>query len=250
MGKLTRRVKIGKFDIGGGRPVLVQSMTKTDTRDVISTVKQIKNLERVGCEIVRVAVPDMASAKVLSKIKNKINIPLVADIHFNYRLALEAIAQGADKLRLNPGNITKKGEIGKIIKAAKKRKIPIRIGINSGSLEKNILKKYGKVTPEAMVESALGFIRIFEKLSFFDIVLSLKAADVPTTIKAYELISRKCDYPLHLGITEAGTPFSGTIKSAVGIGTLLFKGVGDTIRVSLTGNPEEEVKVGFEILKS
>lgn len=250
VGKLTRRVKIGKLDIGGGSPVLVQSMTKTDTRDVASTVKQIKNLEKVGCEIVRVAIPDMAAAKVLSKIKNKINIPLVGDVHFNYRLALEAIAQGVDKLRLNPGNITKKGEIGKIIKAAKKRNIPIRIGINSGSLEKNILKKYGKVTPEAMVESALGFVRIFEKLSFFDIVLSLKAADVSTTIKAYELISRKCDYPLHLGITEAGTPFSGTVKSAVGIGALLFKGIGDTIRVSLTGSPEEEVKVGFEILKS
>ncbi len=250
VGKLTRKIKIGKVYIGGGRPVLVQSMTKTDTRDVAATVKQIKSLQKIGCEIVRVAVPDMASAKVLSKIKSKINIPLVADIHFNYRLALEAIAQGADKLRLNPGNIAKKEEIKEIIKAAKKRKTSIRIGINSGSLDKNILKKYGKVTPQAMVESALGFIKLFEDWSFFNIVLSLKATDVPTTIKAYELMSQKCDYPLHLGITEAGTYFSGTIKSAVGIGSLLFKGIGDTVRVSLTGDPCEEVKVGFEILKS
>lgn len=250
VGKLTHKIKVGNVYIGGNAPISVQSMTKTDTRDVKATVKQIKELEKIGCEIIRVAVPDGKAAKVLKAIKKEINIPLVADVHFNYRVALEAIYQGIDKLRLNPGNIYREKEIREIVKAAKERKIAIRVGVNAGSLEKNILKRYGKPTPKAMVESALNFVKILEGLSFYDIVISLKAADVSTTIEAYKLISKRCNYPLHLGITEAGTKKSGTIKSAVGIGTLLSCGIGNTIRVSLTSDPAEEVKVGFEILKT
>lgn len=248
--KKTREVKIGKIKIGGHHPIAVQSMCDTDTRDVKATVKQIHQLEKVGCEIVRVAVPDMGAAKALGKIKKQIKIPLVADIHFDYRLALEAIKQGVDKLRINPGNIGAKEKVRAVVNAAKKDNIPIRIGVNSGSIEKGLLEKYGSATPQAAVESALRHIKILEDLDFFEIVISLKFSDVPKTIETYRLISKKVDYPLHLGITEAGTKFSGTIKSAVGLGILLAEGIGDTIRVSLTGEVVEEVKVGYEILKS
>ena len=249
--KKTRPVKIGKITIGGNTPISVQSMCSTDTRDVKSTVRQIRELEEVGCEIIRVAVPDMKAAKVLGKIKKQIHIPLVADIHFDYRLALESAKQGVDKLRLNPGNIGDPENVKKVVQAAKKRHLPIRIGINVGSLDKKILAKYkGKATPEAKVESAKQHLKILEDLNFRNTIVSLKASDVPRTIEAYQLFSKKYDYPVHLGITEAGTVWSGSIKSAVGIGSLLSQGIGDTIRVSLTGSVTEEVRVGFEILKS
>jgi len=247
----TRKVKIGNLFIGGGAPIAVQSMTNTKTSDVAVTVAQIKKLEKAGCEIIRVAVPDMAAAKALGKIKKKINIPLVADIHFSYQLALEAINQGVDKLRINPGNIGSVEKVRQIIAACKKKKIPIRIGVNAGSLEKDILAKYkNKATATGMVESALRHIRILEKLRFRDIVVSLKASDIERTVESYKMLSRKVDYPLHLGITEAGTLFRGTIMSSIGIGHLLYEGIGDTIRVSLTADPVEEVKVAWEILRS
>lgn len=242
---------IGNLRIGGDQPILVQSMCSTDTRDVKTTVRQIKELEEVGCEIIRVAVPDMEAVSALGKIKKQIKIPLVADIHFDSRLALEAIKQDVDKLRINPGNIGSRAKTEAVVKEAKKRKIPIRIGINAGSLEKEILKKSGGlVTPEGMVESAARHIKILENLDFDQIVVSLKASDVAKTIEAYRLFSRKFDYPVHFGITEAGTVWSGSIKSAVGLGALLAEGIGDTLRVSLTGSVIEEVRVGFEILKS
>jgi len=247
--KKTKVIKIGDKKIGGDFPILVQSMTNTKTLDVKATISQIKKLEEAGCEIIRVGVPDLASAKVLGEIKRKINIPLVADIHFSARLAIEAINQGVDKLRINPGNFPK-SELERVVKLAKKKKIPIRIGINSGSLEKEILGKKEKVTPEMMVKSAIKNIRLLEKMKFFDIVVSLKAPDVLRTIKAYEMLSQKVNYPLHLGVTEAGTEFSGGVKSAIAIGHLLLKGIGDTIRVSLTSDPISEVKVAWEILKS
>lgn len=247
--KKTKVIKIGDKKIGGDFPILVQSMTNTKTLDVKATISQIKKLEEAGCEIIRVGVPDLASAKVLGEIKRKINIPLVADIHFSARLAIEAINQGVDKLRINPGNFPK-SELERVVKLAKKKKIPIRIGINSGSLEKEILGKKEKVTPEMMVKSAIKNIRLLEKMKFFDIVVSLKAPDVLRTIKAYEMLSQKVNYPLHLGVTEAGTEFSGGVKSAIAIGHLLLKGIGDTIRVSLTSDPINEVKVAWEILKS
>jgi len=246
----TREIKIGRVKIGGKNPIAVQSMCNTDTRNVKATVRQIKELEEVGCEIIRVAVPDMVAAKELGKIKKQIKIPLVADIHFDYLLALEAVDQGVDKLRLNPGNIGSQEKIEAVVRVAEKAKIPIRIGINSGSIEKDLLEKYGSATSEAAVESALRHIKILEDLDFSDIVISLKFSDVLRTIEAYRLISQKVDYSLHLGITEAGLKFAGTIKSAVGLGILLNKGIGDTIRVSLTGEVAEEVKVGYEILKS
>jgi (E)-4-hydroxy-3-methylbut-2-enyl-diphosphate synthase len=246
----TRKVWVGNVAIGGGAPISVQSMTKTDTRDVASTIRQIKKLERAGCEIIRVAVPDMESANALPRIKKNINIPLVADIHFDYRLALKAIDNGVDKLRINPGNIGARWKVERIVKAASERKIPIRIGVNAGSVPRDILAKYKKASPQALVESAIRQIRILEVLNFNDIVISVKAFDVPTTIKAYELISKKTNYPLHLGITEAGLPQAGSIRSALGIGLLLAQGIGDTIRVSLTGDPVEEIRVGQEILKS
>lgn len=249
--KKTRPVKVGKITIGGKAPISVQSMCSTDTRDIKSTVRQIRELEEVGCEIIRVAVPDMEAAQALGKIKKQIHIPLVADIHFDYRLALESAKQGADKLRLNPGNIGNPENVKKVVRTAKERHLPIRIGINVGSLDKKILAKYkGKATPEAMVESAKQHIKILENLNFRDIIVSLKASDVQRTIEAYQLFFKKYDYPVHLGITEAGTIWSGSIKSAVGIGSLLSEGIGDTIRVSLTGSVTEEVRVGFEILKS
>jgi (E)-4-hydroxy-3-methylbut-2-enyl-diphosphate synthase len=246
----TRKVWVGKVAIGGGAPISVQSMTKTDTRDVSSTIRQIKKLEKASCEIIRVAVPDMEAACALPRIKQKINIPLVADIHFDYKLALKAVEFGVDKLRINPGNIGQAWKVKEIVKAASERKIPIRIGVNAGSVPRDLLAKYGKASPEALVQAAIRQIRILEDLNFNDIVISVKAFDVPTTIRAYELISKKTNYPLHLGITEAGLPQTGSIRSALGIGLLLAQGIGDTIRVSLTSDPVEEVKVGYEILKS
>jgi (E)-4-hydroxy-3-methylbut-2-enyl-diphosphate synthase len=225
-------------------------MTNTDTRDVTTTVNQIHILERAGCEVIRVAVPDMTAASQLQKIKKEISIPLIADIHFNYRLALKAIEEGVDGLRINPGNIGEKNKIALIVKAAQNKSIPIRIGVNAGSLEKEILTQFKNATAEAMVESALRHIRFLESLNFKLIKVSLKASDVMTTIEAYRLMADKVGYPLHLGVTEAGTLFKGSIRSAIGIGTLLAEGIGDTIRVSLTADPQKEVEVGFEILKA
>lgn len=247
--KQTREVQIGNLKIGGGNPILVQSMCNTDTRDATATIKQILDLENAGCEIIRVAVPDMTAAKAIKDIKKNIHIPLVADIHFDYQLALESIKNGVDKVRINPGNIGKIENVQKVVDACKDKKIPIRIGINTGSLEKAAETKYGR-TAQAMVESALSHIKILEKLSFYNIVISLKASDIQRTVEAYWLLSQKVDYPLHLGITEAGTLNTGTVKSSVGLGIMLFEGLGDTIRVSLTGDPLEEVRVGWEILKS
>ena len=248
--KKKREILLGNVAIGGNAPVSVQSMTKTDTRKIAPTVKQIHQLEKAGCEIIRVAVPDMKAAKNLSSIKEAISIPLVADIHFDYRLALEAITQGVDGLRINPGNIGSREKVKTVVAATRERNIPIRIGVNAGSLEKRFLKKYKHPTPEAMVESAMGHIQLLEKFQFFDIKVSLKASNLMDTVQAYRLIHKKVDYPLHLGITSAGPLFSGTIKSSIGIGILLAEGIGDTIRVSLTGSALEEVKVGHEILKS
>ena len=249
--KKTRKIKVGNIFIGGNAPIIVQSMCNTDTRDIKATVKQIKELEKAGCEIIRVAVPDMTAAKALGKIKKRISIPLVADIHFSASLALEAVNQGVDKLRINPGNIGSVEKIKKVVEACKKKKIPIRIGVNAGSLEKDVLKKYGnRATVQALVESAMRHIRILEKLKFYDIAISLKASDIARTIEAYQLLSKKVDYPLHIGITEAGSAFRGTILSSIGLGYLLLNGIGDTLRVSLTADPAEEVKVAWEILKS
>ena len=248
--RISREVKIGDITIGANAPISVQSMTSTDTRDVPATLAQIKRLEAAGCEIIRVAVPNMAAAESLKAIKREMNVPLVADIHFDYRLALRAIDSGVDKLRLNPGNIGSEDRIKAVVKAAKARGIPIRIGVNAGSLEKELLEKYGHNCPEALVESAKKHVKILERLDFYDIVISLKDSNVINMIDSYHLMAEQTEYPLHLGVTEAGTKFSGTIKSAIGIGVLLHEGIGDTIRVSLTEDPVEEVKVGFEILKS
>jgi len=246
----TRQISVGSIKIGSNSPISVQSMTNTDTADVKATVKQIKALEKAGCELVRAAVPNMEAAEAVGKIKKSIDIPLIADIHFDYRLALKVIDKGIDGLRLNPGNIGNKERIETVVKAAKDKKIPIRIGVNAGSLEKDILERYSHPTAEAMVESALRHIRILEDLDFHEIKISLKASDVWKTIQAYRLLAKKVDYPFHIGITEAGTIFSGTIKSAAGLGILLSEGIGDTLRVSLTGDPVEEVRVGWEILKA
>ncbi len=248
--KITRKINIGSVEIGGGAPVSVQSMTNTDTADLTATLSQIRELEQVGCQIVRVGVPDEKSARVLGQIKRQINIPLIADIHFNYRLALIALEEGVDGLRINPGNIGDGKKSQAIAKRAGQLKVPLRIGVNSGSLEKELLAKHGRPTPEALVESAFGSIRLLEEVGFTDIKLSLKASDVPTTIAAYRLISQQSDYPLHIGVTEAGTRFSGAIKSAVGLGILLADGIGDTLRVSLTSNPADEVIAGYAILKA
>ena len=245
----TKIIKIGGLKIGGGFPIAIQSMTNTATSDVKKTVQQIKKLEAAGCEIIRVGVPDLNSAKAIRSIKKQINIPLVADIHFSSRFALEAINQGADKIRINPGNFPKDG-LKKLVDLANRKKIPIRVGINSGSIEKEILKNYEKVTPEMMVKSALKNIKLMESLGFYNMVISLKAPDVIRTIAAYEILSKKVGYPLHLGVTEAGTEFSGTIKSSIGLGYLLLKGIGDTIRISLSADPIKEVKVAWEMLKS
>lgn len=245
----TRELTIGGLKLGGGNPIIIQSMCNTDTRDVDATVAQILALEEAGCELVRVAIPDMAAANAVGEIKKRVHIPLVADIHFDYRLALRVMELGIDKVRINPGNIGDEQRIREVVEMAKARRIPIRIGVNSGSLEKELVEKYGGVTPRGLVESALKHVRILEKYEFYDIVVSIKASDVPFSIEAYRLLSEAIPYPLHVGITEAGTPYAGAIKSAVGIGTILAMGIGDTIRVSLTGDPVEEVRAAKEILK-
>lgn len=245
----TRQIKVGNVLIGGQNKVVIQSMTNTKTVDVESTVKQILELEAVGCEIVRVACPTIDDAKAIKDIKKRIHIPIVADIHFDYKIALEAIKNGVDKIRINPGNIGSIDKVKAVVEACKEKNIPIRIGVNAGSLEKDLLEQYGKPTADAMVESARRHIKILEDLDFYDICLSLKASDLDLCISAYEKASRVFPYPLHIGITEAGTAFSGTIKSSIGIGYLLRKGIGDTIRVSLSDDPVEEIKVCKEILK-
>jgi (E)-4-hydroxy-3-methylbut-2-enyl-diphosphate synthase len=247
----SKAVKVKDVVIGGGAPVAVQSMTKTDTVDVAATVAQIEEMMRAGCEIVRLAVPDKDAALALKEIRKRVpEVPLVADIHFHYKLALMALDAGIDKLRLNPGNIGAIDRVREVVRAAQAQNVPIRIGVNGGSLEKDLLKKYGTATPEAMVESALRHIRILEDLGFTDTIISLKASDVHRTVAAYRLLARQVDYPLHLGVTEAGSAFAGTIKSAIGLGVLLHEGIGDTIRVSLAAEPQEEVRVAWEILKS
>ncbi len=246
----SKQVQIADLKIGASAPISVQSMTNTDTRDAEATVKQIKRLEKAGCELVRIAIPDQEAVENIEAIKAAINIPLVADIHFDYKLALAAMKRNIDGLRINPGNIGNTKEVKEIAEMANKKDIPIRVGVNAGSLEKKLLEKYGQPTAEAMVESALKQIELLEKFNFRDIIISLKASEVQLTLSAYRLMADKVEYPFHVGITEAGTVKSGKIKSAVGIGAVLAQGLGDTIRVSLTGDPVEEVKVGFEILKS
>ena len=246
----TKTIHIGDRVIGGGNPVLIQSMTNTRTEDIDSTVAQIKRLEAAGCDIIRCAVPNIQAAEALREIKNQINIPLVADIHFDYELAIKSIEYGADKIRINPGNIGSKFRVKAVVDAAKERNIPIRVGVNSGSLERPLLEKYGNVCARALVESAIAQVRLIEDMDYDNLVISLKASDVQMCIESYELIARKTKYPLHVGITEAGTVFSGTIKSAVGIGVILNSGIGDTIRVSLTGDPCEEVRTAKEILRA
>lgn len=248
--KPTRKVFVGKIPIGGDAPISVQSMTTTDTRDVDATSSQIAELEEAGCQIVRMAVVDQEAAQAIREIRKRVSIPLVADIHFDYRLALECIRNGADKIRINPGNIGGKDRVQCVVKAAKERGIPIRIGINMGSLEKDLLQRYGASCGEAMVESAGRHIRLLQDENFEDIVVSLKASDVLTTIEAYTLLSQTYAYPLHLGVTEAGTLYTGTIKSSIGIGALLSAGIGDTIRVSLTSEPVREVAAGRKILSA
>lgn len=242
-------VKIGNRYIGGGFPIAIQSMCNTKTENVKETVSQIHRLQEAGCEIVRVAVPNMLAAEAIKQIKEQIDIPLVADIHFDYRLALKAMENGVDKIRLNPGNIGSIERVKEVVELAKFKGVPIRIGVNGGSLDKTIYQKFGGVTAQALVESALGHVEILENLNFNDIVISLKASDIKLTVDSYRLLSQKVDYPLHLGITEAGTNYTGTIKSAIGIGILLFDGIGSTIRVSLTDDPVEEVKAAKKILE-
>ncbi len=250
MRRKTKVVKCGDVYVGGDSPITVQSMTTTNPADIINTVKEIKRLEEAGCDIVRIAVPNMEAARSIGKIKDQVRLPLIADIHFDYRLALESIKEGVHGLRLNPGNIGDPSRVKEVVGASKDGGIPIRIGVNAGSLEKSILDKYKYPTAEGMVESALNHIAILEDLDFTDIVISLKASDVKLTVDAYRLMAERVDYPFHLGITEAGTVWAGTIKSSAGIGALLLMGIGDTIRVSLTGDPVEEIKVGRQLLKS
>lgn len=247
---MTKQITVGGVALGGGAPVTIQSMCNTKTEDAAATAAQIQALEDAGCEIVRVTVPTMEAARAISAIKERISIPLVADIHFDYRLAVEAAVRGADKIRINPGNIGGEENVKAVVDACRARRIPIRIGVNGGSLEKALLAKYGKVTPEALVESAMGHIRILEKFDFTDICVSVKSSDVPLNMAAYRLLHERVDYPLHLGVTEAGTPSMGLIKSAIGIGGLLCEGVGDTIRVSLTADPVEEVYAARRILQA
>ncbi len=248
--RLSREVSVGSLKIGGNNPISIQSMTNTDTRDAKATIEQIKRLEEVGCDVVRVAVPDIEAAKNIGEIKKNVNIPVIADIHFDYKLALEAIEQGVDGVRINPGNIGNTDRVKMVVNKCKEKNLKIRIGVNGGSLEKDLLQKYGSATAEALVESALGHVKILEDLDFYNIVISLKSSDIYKTIEAYELISKKVDYPLHIGITESGSVKKGTIKSSIGVGALLLKGIGDTVRISLTGDPTEEVIVGKEILRS
>ena len=247
---MTKQIMVGGVPIGGGAPVTIQSMTNTRTDDVEATLHQIRTLAAAGCEIIRVAVPDMAAAKAVGKIKEGSPIPVVVDIHFDYKLALEAIAAGADKVRINPGNIGGADHVKAVAQACARRGVPIRIGVNGGSLEKPLLAKYGGVCPEAMVESAFGHIQLLNQFDFDDICVSLKSSSVPMTMKAYQLMSQASDYPLHIGVTEAGTVRMGTLKSAVGIGGLLALGIGDTMRVSLSADPVEEVYAAKEILKA
>ena len=246
----TKTIKIGNQVIGGGHPVLSQSMTNTKTEDVAATVAQFLTLEKAGCQIIRCAVPTMEAARALGEIKKQIHIPLVADIHFDYKLAIAAMENGADKIRINPGNIGSRERIQAVVDVAKERQIPIRVGVNSGSLEKELVEKYHGVTAEGLVESALDKVKIIEDMGYDQLVISIKSSDVLMCAKAHELIAQKTDYPLHVGITEAGTLFSGNIKSAVGLGIILYQGIGDTIRVSLTGDPSEEVKSAKRILKT
>ena len=246
----TRQIKIGEVAIGGDAPIVVQSMTKTDTRDIEATVSQIKRLEQAGCEIVRLAVPDREAIDALGDIKKRATIPLVADIHFDYRLALASLEKGVDGLRINPGNIGSKEKVREVVRSAKDHAVPIRIGVNSGSLEKGLLRKYGEASPKAMVESALRHVRILEDMDFPLIKISLKASDVIRTVEAYGLLAEKVDYPFHAGITESGSLVPGSVKSSVGLALLLNLGLADTIRVSLTAPPEEEVRVGYLILSS
>ena len=247
---MTKQIMVGGVPIGGGAPVTIQSMTNTRTDDVEATLHQIRTLAAAGCEIIRVAVPDMAAAKAVGKIKEESPIPVVVDIHFDYKLALEAIAAGADKVRINPGNIGGADHVKAVAQACTRRGVPIRIGVNGGSLEKPLLAKYGGVCPEAMVESAFGHIRLLEKFDFTDVCVSLKSSSVPMTMRAYQLMHEQSDYPLHIGVTEAGTVRMGTLKSAVGIGGLLALGIGDTMRVSLSADPVEEVYAARDILKA
>lgn len=246
----TREISIGDVTIGGGNPVAVQSMTNTKTEDAGATAAQIHRLEQAGCDIVRVAVPTMEAAEAIAQIKRQVSVPVVADIHFDYRLAIAAVKHGADKIRINPGNIGSRERIQAVVDKCRERDIPIRVGVNSGSLEKHLLEKYGVVTPEALVESALDQVHIIEGMGYENLVISIKSSDVLQGIRAHELIAAKTDYPLHVGITESGTVMAGSIKSAVGIGNILYQGIGDTIRVSLTGDPVEEVKAANLILKS
>jgi len=249
MRRQKRVVNIGGVKIGGDNPIAIQSMCNTDTRDVKTTVNQILELEDAGCEIIRVAVPDMEAAQAVKEIRNQIHIPLVVDIHFDYRLALECMKNGADKVRINPGNIGDEDRVKQVVEMAKERQIPIRIGVNGGSLEKNLLQKYGGVTADALVESAMGHVEILDRLNFNDIVVSIKISDVPKMLAAYRKFNEISDIPLHIGVTESGTLKSGTIKSSVGIGALLAEGIGDTMRVSLTANPVEEIYTAYDIQK-
>ena len=246
----TKVVQIGDRKIGGGNPIAIQSMTNTKTEDIDATVKQILALEKAGCDIIRCAVPTMEAAKALAKIKQQIHIPLVADIHFDYRLAIAAMENGADKIRINPGNIGSKERVQAVVDTAKERNIPIRVGVNSGSLEKEIVEKYGQVTVEGLVESALDKVAMIEEMGYDNLVISIKSSDVLMCIKAHELIAKQTNYPLHVGVTESGSLIAGNIKSAIGLGNILYQGIGDTIRVSLTGDPVEEIRSAKLILKS
>ena len=248
--ELTKKIRVGGVEIGGNAPVSVQSMCNTKTWDVEATVAQIESFKAAGCDIVRLAVPDMRSAEAISEIKERVDMPIVADIHFDHTLALEAAARGVDKIRINPGNIGGEENVRKVADICKKRGIPIRIGVNAGSLEKRLIEKYGHPTPEAMVESARGHIELLNRFDFDDICLSMKASSVPLCVAAYRLAAEEFNYPLHLGITETGTAWNGTIRSAMGIGALLLDGIGNTLRVSLTADPVEEVKTGIAILKA
>ena len=247
---MTKQIKIGSVAVGGGAPVAIQSMCNTTTADVEATVEQIHRLEEAGCEIVRVAVPDQAAAAAVGRIRSRIHIPLVADIHFDYKLALQCVDSGIDKIRINPGNIGAEERVKAVVDACRKNAIPIRIGVNGGSLEKPLLRKYGGVTAEALAESAFGHVALLNRFDFDDICISVKCSSVPTTVRAYQLLHEQCPYPLHLGVTEAGTPKQGIIKSAMGIGGLLCLGIGDTFRVTLTADPVEEIGVAKDILKA
>lgn len=248
--RLTKEIKIGDISIGGANPIAIQSMTNTKTEDVDATVNQIMELEAAGCDIIRCAIPTYEAAKAIGQIKNKIHIPLVADIHFDYKLAILAVENGADKIRINPGNIGNTDKIKAVVEACKSRNVPIRVGVNSGSLEKNIIEKYSGVTAEGIVESALDKVSIIEDLGYDNLVISIKSSDVLMCIKAHEILSKKTEYPLHVGITESGTVYSGSIKSSIGLGNILYQGIGDTIRVSLTGDPVNEVHAAKLILRT